>query len=137
MFLPHHVLKPYAYARPHRREISQSFWPIPYRLYPRYQPKPQAARHNARQFQSQPPPCTAAVETEIDAHYAAQLEALADSEDKADKELAKKIEKFRADEAAHKHTALEHGAEETPGFEAMSRLIRFGCRVAIRASEKI
>ena len=44
--------------------------------------------------------CTAAVGDEIDAHYAAQLEALADSEDKADKELAKKIEKFRADEAA-------------------------------------
>ena len=81
--------------------------------------------------------CTAAVETEIDAHYAAQLEALADSEDKADKALAKKIEKFRADEAAHKHTAIEHGAEETPCFEAMSRLIRFGCRIAIRASEKI
>ena len=81
--------------------------------------------------------CTAAVETEIDAHYAEQLEALADSDDKADKALAKKIEKFRADEAAHKHTALEHGAEETPGFEVMSRLIRLGCRVAIRASEKI
>ena len=61
--------------------------------------------------------CTAAVETEIDAHYAAQLEALADSEDKADKALAKKIEKFRADEAAHKDTALEHGAEDAPGFE--------------------
>jgi ubiquinone biosynthesis monooxygenase Coq7 len=81
--------------------------------------------------------CTAAVETEIDAHYAAQLDALAGSKDKADKALAKKIEKFRADEAAHKDTALEHGAEETPGYEMMSRVIRFGCRVAIRASEKI
>ena len=81
--------------------------------------------------------CTAAVETEIDAHYAAQLEALADSDDKADKALAKKIEKFRADEATHKHTALEYGAEDTPGFETMSRLIRLGCRIAIRASEKI
>ena len=81
--------------------------------------------------------CTAAGETEIDAHYAAQLEALADSQDKADKALAKKIEKFRADEAEHKHTALENGAEDAPAYEAMSRLIRFGCRVAIRASEKI
>ena len=81
--------------------------------------------------------CTAAVETEIDAHYAAQLEALADSEDKADKALSKKIEKFRADEAAHKHTALEYGAEDAPGFETMSSLVRLGCRIAIRASEKI
>jgi ubiquinone biosynthesis monooxygenase Coq7 len=81
--------------------------------------------------------CTAAVETEIDAHYAAQLEALADSDDKADKALAKKIEKFRADEAEHKHTALENGAEDVPAYETMSRIIRFGCRVAIRASEKI
>ncbi len=81
--------------------------------------------------------CTAAVETEIDAHYAAQLEALSDSDDKADKALAKKIEKFRADEAEHKHTALENGAEEMPGYALMSRLIRMGCRVAIRASEKI
>lgn len=81
--------------------------------------------------------CTAAVETEIDAHYGAQLDALADSDDPRDKELVKKIEKFRADEAEHKHTALENGAEDTPGYEMMSRLIRFGCRVAIRASEKI
>jgi len=81
--------------------------------------------------------CTASVETEIDAHYAAQLAALADSQDKDDKALAKKIEKFRADEAEHKHTALENGAEDAPAYQTMSRLIRFGCRVAIRASEKI
>jgi ubiquinone biosynthesis monooxygenase Coq7 len=81
--------------------------------------------------------CTAAVETEIDAHYAAQLAALADSQDEDDKALAKKIEKFRADEAEHKHTALENGAEDAPAYQMMSRLIRFGCRVAIQASEKI
>lgn len=78
--------------------------------------------------------CTAAVETEIDAHYAAQLDEL---ENGADDDLRATIEKFRADEAAHRETALEHGAEETPGYEVMSKLIRFGCRVAIRASEKI
>ena len=38
--------------------------------------------------------CTAAVETEIDAHYAAQLEALADSEDKADKAWPKRLRNF-------------------------------------------
>ena len=78
--------------------------------------------------------CKAAVETEIDAHYAAQLDEL---ENGADDDLRATIEKFRADEAAHRETALEHGAEETPGYEVMSKLIRFGCRVAIRASEKI
>jgi len=81
--------------------------------------------------------CTAAVETEIDAHYGAQLAALADSDDPRDKALIAKIEKFRADEAEHKDLAIEQGAEETPGYEMMSRVIRFGCRVAIRASEKI
>ena len=78
--------------------------------------------------------CTAAVETEIDAHYAAQLDEL---ENGADDDLRATIEKFRADEAAHRDTAMENGAEETPGYEVMSTLIRFGCRVAIRASEKI
>lgn len=78
--------------------------------------------------------CTAAVETEIDAHYAAQLDEL---ENGADDDLRATIEKFRADEAAHRDTAMENGAEETPGYEVMSKLIRFGCRVAIRASEKI
>ena len=78
--------------------------------------------------------CTAAVETEIDAHYAAQLDEL---ENGADDDLRTTIEKFRADEAAHRDTAMENGAEETPGYEMMSQLIRFGCRVAIRASEKI
>ena len=78
--------------------------------------------------------CTAAVETEIDAHYAAQLDEL---ENGADDDLRATIEKFRAVEAAHRDTAMENGAEETPGYEVMSKLIRFGCRVAIRASEKI
>ncbi len=78
--------------------------------------------------------CTAAVETEIDAHYAAQYDELENGTDDA---LRATIEKFRADEAEHRDTALENGAEETPGYETLSRIIRFGCRVAIRASEKI
>lgn len=78
--------------------------------------------------------CTAAVETEIDAHYAAQLDELEDGDDD---DLRTTIEKFRADEADHRDTAFAHGAEQAPGYEMMSKLIRFGCRVAIRASEKI
>ena len=78
--------------------------------------------------------CTAAVETEIDAHYAAQYDELANGADDA---LRAKIEEFRADEAAHRDTAIDQGAEETPGYQAMSRIIQLGCRIAIRASEKI
>ena len=79
--------------------------------------------------------CTAAVETQIDAHYAAQLEELAASG--AYDDLQKTIEKFRADEAEHKQTALDEGASEAPGYELMTKIIRFGCRTAISVSEKI
>ena len=78
--------------------------------------------------------CTAAVETEIDAHYAAQYDELENGTDDA---LRATIEKFRADEAEHCETALENGAEDTPGYKVMSKLIGLGCRIAIRASEKI
>ena len=79
--------------------------------------------------------CTAAVETQIDAHYAAKLEELAASG--AYDDLQKTIEKFRADEAEHKQTALDEGASEAPGYELMTKIIRFGCRTAISVSEKI
>lgn len=77
--------------------------------------------------------CTAAVENEIDAHYARQLELLGD----ADPELSRTIADFRSDEIEHKETAIRHGAEETPGWPLLSRAIRAGCRAAIRLSERI
>jgi len=77
--------------------------------------------------------CTAAVETEIDNHYAAQLEELEDKDD----ELKTFVTKFRDDEIQHRDKALASGAEEAPGYPLLSRAIRFGCRAAIRLSEKI
>jgi 3-demethoxyubiquinol 3-hydroxylase len=77
--------------------------------------------------------CTVAVETVIDDHYAAQTAALGGS----DAELSGLIESFRADETAHRQTALDHGAEDAFAYPLMSRLIRAGCRLAIRLSEKI
>ena len=77
--------------------------------------------------------CTAAVETVIDEHYAAQREALGDD----DPELAAAIDDFRADEIAHKETAIAHGAEQTPGYSGLSAVIKAGCRLAIRLSERI
>src|SRR5690348_3032483 len=53
--------------------------------------------------------CTAAVEEVIDEHYAAQIAALEDGKDPA---LKAAVEDFRADEAAHRDTALAQGAEQ-------------------------
>ena len=77
--------------------------------------------------------CTAAVEEAIDEHYASQIEALGDK----DPALKQTVEDFRADEAAHRQTALDHGAEAAPGYRLLSEAIKAGCRVAIKLSEKI
>ena len=79
--------------------------------------------------------CTAAVETEIDRHYSDQLDRLVETD--ADPELAGMIEEFREDEREHHAAALEHGAERAPAYPLLSSIIRAGCRVAIRVSERI
>lgn len=78
--------------------------------------------------------CTAAVEEEIDRHYSAQLDELAQSDDA---ELAAMVEEFREDEREHREAALAAGAEEAPAYPLLSGAIRLGCRMAIRLSEKI
>ena len=77
--------------------------------------------------------CTAAVETEIDKHYADQLAELGDS----DPELAEAILDFQAEEVEHKEAALAAGAENTFGYPVLSGLIRLGCRVAIATAKRI
>ncbi len=77
--------------------------------------------------------CTAAIETEIDRHYTQQLEELGDT----DPELADMIREFRDDERAHKEAAIAAGAEQAPAYPLLSGAIRFGCRLAIRLSERI
>ena len=79
--------------------------------------------------------CTAAVEEEIDRHYSAQLDEL--QADGDDPELAGMIEEFRADERAHRDSALAAGAERAPMYNLMSGAIRLGCRAAIRMAERI
>jgi len=79
--------------------------------------------------------CTAAVEEEIDAHYTRQLERL--EKDGDDPELAEMIDKFRADERAHRDAAYAAGAERAPAFPLLAGAIRLGCRAAIRLSERI
>ena len=77
--------------------------------------------------------CTAAVEEVIDAHYTAQIAELGDK----DPELKNTVEDFRAEEAQHRQLALDHGAEQAPGYRLLSEAIKAGCRVAIKLSEEI
>ena len=79
--------------------------------------------------------CTAAVETEIDKHYSAQLDQLEATNE--DPELAAMIEEFREDEREHRDAALAAGAERAPAYPLLSGLIRLGCKAAIRISERI
>ena len=79
--------------------------------------------------------CTAAVETEIDDHYSRQLDQLLESGE--DPELAAMIEEFREDEREHRDAALAAGAERAPAYPLLSAVIRAGCRVAIRVSERV
>ena len=77
--------------------------------------------------------CTAAVETEIDKHYAQQLADLGDD----DPELSAAIADFQAEELEHRDHALANGATNTPGYPVLSALIRLGCRVAIAAAKRV
>jgi 3-demethoxyubiquinol 3-hydroxylase len=77
--------------------------------------------------------CTAAVEEVIEEHYQDQLNDLGDDES----DLKATITQFREEEIAHKDTALEYGAEETPGYKVLSSAIKASTRFAIRVSEKI
>jgi ubiquinone biosynthesis monooxygenase Coq7 len=77
--------------------------------------------------------CTAAVETEIDKHYAEQLVALGDS----DPELSEAIADFQAEELEHRDHALANGAENAIGYPVLSAAIRLGCKVAIAAAKRI
>ena len=77
--------------------------------------------------------CTAAVEEVIDEHYAGQIAALGDT----DAALKATVTEFRAEEEAHRNTALAEGAEQAPGYRLLSGTIKTGCRIAIKLSERI
>jgi ubiquinone biosynthesis monooxygenase Coq7 len=77
--------------------------------------------------------CTVAVEEAIDTHYAGQIDALDDSE----AELRATLGTFREEELQHRDIALQHGAEQAPGYRLLSAAIKAGCKVAIRISELV
>jgi len=77
--------------------------------------------------------CTASVEEVIDEHYQNQINQLGSEE----KNLKKKIIKFREDELHHKDIAYEKGATKKGLYSIMDKIIKTGSKIAINISEKI
>ncbi len=77
--------------------------------------------------------CTVAVEEVIDEHYAKQIAQLGDDES----ELRDICERFRQDELEHRETGLQNGAENAPGYKALTGAIKAGSRLAIWLSERV
>ena len=77
--------------------------------------------------------CTASVEEVIDEHYQNQINQLGPEE----KNLKKKIIKFREDELHHKDIAYEKGATKKGLYSIMDKIIKTGSKLAINISEKV
>ncbi|XP_045497515.1 5-demethoxyubiquinone hydroxylase, mitochondrial [Colias croceus] len=80
--------------------------------------------------------CTVAVETVIVDHYNDQLRTLMEDPN-IDKEILETITKFRDEEQEHHDTGIDHGAEQAPFYQALTEVIKTGCKVAIAISKKI
>ena len=77
--------------------------------------------------------CTASVEEVIDKHYLDQINQLGNDE----KNLKKKIIKFRKDEIHHKDIAYDEGATKKGAYSILDKIIKTGSKIAINISEKI
>jgi ubiquinone biosynthesis monooxygenase Coq7 len=77
--------------------------------------------------------CTEAVEAVIEEHYADQIAELRNQ----DPALAAELTVFRDEELAHHDHAVEHGSRDAPAYELLSAIIKAGCRVAIKVSERV
>lgn len=77
--------------------------------------------------------CTVAVEEVIDEHYADQVKAL----DTTEPALRESLETFRAEELDHRDIGYSQGATDAPGYRLLSAVIKAGCKVAIRLSERV
>jgi ubiquinone biosynthesis monooxygenase Coq7 len=77
--------------------------------------------------------CTEAVESVIEEHYAEQIAEVQDR----DPALAAQLTQFREEELAHHDHAVEHGSRDAPAYELLSAVIKAGCRVAIKVSERV
>ena len=77
--------------------------------------------------------CTASVEEVIDEHYQKQINQIEDDE----KQLKKKIIKFKEDELHHKDIAYDEGASKEGMYSILDKIIKTGSRIAINISEKV
>ena len=77
--------------------------------------------------------CTASVEEVIDEHYQNQIDQIGSDE----KDLKKKIIKFREDELHHKDIAYEKGASKEGIYSIFDKIVKTSSKIAIRVSEKI
>ena len=69
----------------------------------------------------------------IDQHYKDQTYKLGEDE----KDLKKKIMKFRDDELHHKDIAYDYGATKKGLYGVLDKVIKTSSRIAITISEKI
>jgi len=81
--------------------------------------------------------CTVAVETVIVDHYNEQLRTLMENQETVNEEILQTIKKFRDEEQEHHDTGIDHGAEQAPFYQALTNVIKFGCRTAITISKVI
>ena len=69
-------------------------------------------------------------------HYQSQIQYL-ETEEKEEKDLLKKIKKFRQDELEHRDIAYEEGATKEGPFFFLDAIIKAGSRIAIEVAKKI
>ncbi len=77
--------------------------------------------------------CTEAVESVIEEHYSEQVAETAG----VDPSLSAELARFRDEELAHHDHAVAHGSREAPAHRLLSAVIKAGCRVAIKVSERV
>jgi 3-demethoxyubiquinol 3-hydroxylase len=91
--------------------------------------------------------CTEAVETEIGEHYNSQIRELVkwgmearergEELDPELRELMDDVRRIRDEELEHLDHAVEHDAKEAKPYEALTGVIRAGCRGAIWVCERV
>uniref|UniRef100_A0A1B0DJI3 Uncharacterized protein n=2 Tax=Phlebotomus papatasi TaxID=29031 RepID=A0A1B0DJI3_PHLPP len=80
--------------------------------------------------------CTVAVETVIMDHYNDQLRQLM-ADPTTDQDLLATITKFRDEEQEHHDIGIDCGAEQAPFYQAITEVIKVGCKTAIAISKKV
>lgn len=81
--------------------------------------------------------CTVAVESVIGEHYNDQIRELVELDPVKYKDLLEIIKKFRDEELEHHDTGLEHDAEKAPAYQALTEVIKVGCKGAIWVAERV